>query len=122
MECQKVRDALIRKSRDYGVDIVTVGLAHAKGEADRESLGLLTGGTPHGAAFWASDPKQLAPILGSVREFLSDTKRILKADFRVQSPVAGAFAPGRTVLGQVRLEVCPWDCYYTNIPFVVRVP
>jgi hypothetical protein len=122
IECQKARDALIQKSRNYGVAIVTVGLAHAKGEADRESLGLLTSGTSHGAAFWASDPKQLVPILGSVREFLSDTKRILKADFRVQSPVAGAFAPGRTVLGQVRLEWCPWDCYYTDIPFVVRVP
>ena len=121
-ECQKVRDALIEKSRLSGVAIVTVGLAQAQGEADRESLGLLTGGTSHGAAFWASDPKQLAPILGSVGEFLSDTKRILKADFRVQSPVAGAFAPGRTVLGQVRFEWCPWDCYYTNIPFVVRVP
>ena len=121
-ECRKVRDALIEKSRQSGVDIVTVGLARAKGEADRESLGLLTGGTSRGAAFWASDPKQLASILGSVREFLSDTKRTLKADFRVQSPVAGAFAPGRTVLGQVRLEVCPWDCYYTDIPFVVRVP
>ena len=121
-ECQKVRDALIEKSRLSGVAIVTVGLADAKGGADRESLGLLTGGTSHGAAFWASDPKQLAPILGSVGEFLSDTKRILKADFRVRSPIAGAFAPGRTVLGQVRLEVCPFDCFYTDIPFVVRVP
>ncbi|MBP1688118.1 MAG: hypothetical protein H6Q33_4261 [Deltaproteobacteria bacterium] len=121
-ECQKVRDALIEKSRLSGVAIVTVGLPNAKRQADRESLGLLTGGTSHGAAFWATDPKQLAPILGSVGEFLSDTKRILHADFRVQSPVAGAFAPGRTVLGQVHLERCRWDCFSTNIPFVVRVP
>ena len=121
-QCQKVRDALVQKSRNYGVAIVTVGLANAKGQADRESLGLLTGGTAHGAAFWASDPNQLAPILGSVGEFLSDTKRILKADFRIQSPVVGAFASGRTVIGQVSLEVCPFNCNYTVIPFVVQIP
>ena len=121
-ECQKVRDALIEKSRQSGVAIVTVGLPNAKGQADRKSLGLLAGATSHGAAFWAGGPTLLAPMLGSVREFLSDTKRTLKADFRIQSPVAGAFAPGHTVLGQVRFEECPWDCFYTDIPFVVRVP
>jgi len=25
-------------------------------------------------------------------------------------------------LGTVQLEVCPFDCYYMNIPFVVRIP
>lgn len=120
--CQSARDALIEKSRLSGVAIVTVGLASAQRDADRESLGLLTGGTPHGGAFWAATPEHLATILGTVGPFLSDTKRSLNANFRVQSPVVGAFAPGRTVLGQVRLEICDWGCFNTDIPFVVRIP
>jgi hypothetical protein len=120
--CQAIRDALIRKSAATGVAIVTVGLASATGDADHETLGLLAQGAPHGAAFWAVNPIQLPSILGNVHLDLSDLKDSLQATFRIESPVAGAFSSGRTVMGQVRLEECPWDCIHTFIPFVVRIP
>jgi hypothetical protein len=120
--CQAVRDALIRKSAATGVAIVTVGLASATGDADHETLGLLAQGARHGGAFWAENPNQLPSILGNVHLDLSDLKDSLQATFRIESPVAGAFSSGRTVMGQVRLEVCPWDCIHTFIPFVVRIP
>lgn len=121
-ECQAIRDAVIRKSKATGVSIVTVGLSDAAGTGDYETLGLLSQGAGHGAAFWARDPNQLAPILREVHSFLSDFKDTLEVKLRIQSPVVGAFASGRTVIGHVSLEVCPWDCIYTDVPFAVRVP
>jgi hypothetical protein len=35
---------------------------------------------------------------------------------------ANTFRPGRTVLGRIRLEICPWECEYTEVPFAVRIP
>jgi hypothetical protein len=121
-DCQKARDAVIQKSRATGVAIVTVGLANAAGNADHETLGLLAQGAYHGAAFWAQNPQQLATIAHSVQWYLTDTKDQLEATFRIQSPVANTFASGRKVLGTVRLEVCPFDCFYMSIPFVVQIP
>lgn len=121
-ECRSILDALVQKSKASGVAIVTVGLEDATGTTDHEALGLLSQSTAHGAAFWAPNPKQLAMVLGDVRSFLARSKDTLEVGFRIQSPVVGAFASGRTVIGQVSLEVCPMDCSYTVIPFVVQVP
>jgi hypothetical protein len=121
-DCQKIRDAVIQKSKATGVAIVTIGLADAAGNTDHETLGLLAQGAPHGAAFWAQNPQQLAPVLGNVHTFLGDFKDSLQATFRIQSPVAGTFSSGRKVLGSARLEVCPFDCFYTVVPFVVQIP
>jgi hypothetical protein len=120
--CQAIRDALIRKSAATGVAIVTVGLASATGDADHETLGLLAQGAPHGGAFWAENPNQLPSILGNVHLDSSDLEDSLQATFRIESPVSGAFSSGRTVMGHVRLEVCVWDCFHTQIPFVVPIP
>lgn len=121
-ECRSILDALVRKSKASGVAIVTVGLGDAAGTADHETLGLLSQSTANGAAFWAANPKQLTMVLGDVHSLLARSKDTLEVAFRIQSPVAGAFASGRTVIGQVSLWVCPWDCQYTVIPFVVQVP
>jgi hypothetical protein len=121
-ECRSILEALVRKSKASGVAIVAVGLEDAAGTADHEALGLLSQGTANGAAYWASNPKQLTMVLGDVHSFLARSKDTLEVAFRIQSPVVGAFASGRTVIGQVSLEVCPFDCSYTVIPFVVQVP
>lgn len=121
-ECRSVLDALVRKSKASGVAIVAVGLQDAAGTADHEALGLLSQGTANGAAFWAPDPQQLTMVLGDVHSFLARSKDTLEVAFRIQSPVAGAFASGRTVIGQVSLQVCAWECIPTVIPFVVQVP
>jgi hypothetical protein len=121
-ECRSILDALIRKSKVSGVAIVTVGVGDAAGTADHETLGLLSQGTADGAAFWAPDPQQLTMVLGDVHSLLARSKDTLEVAFRIQSPVVGAFASGRTVIGQVSLEVCPMGCTYKVIPFVVKVP
>jgi hypothetical protein len=121
-QCRSSLDALVQKSKATGVAIVTVGAGDSAGTADHEALGLLSQGTANGAAFWAPDPKQLTMVLGDVHSFLARSKDTLEVAFRIQSPVVGAFASGRTVIGQVSLEVCPFDCRYTVIPFVVQVP
>jgi hypothetical protein len=121
-ECRSILDAVIRKSKASLVPIVTVGLGSAAGAADHEALGLLSQGAANGAAYWAPNPQQLTMVLGDVHSFLARSKDTLEVALRIQSPVAGAFASGRTVIGQVSLEVCPWECVYTVIPFVVQVP
>ena len=121
-ECRSILEALVRKSKASGVAIVAVGLEDAAGTADHEALGLLSQGTGNGAAFWAPIPTQLPMVLGDVHSFLARSKDTLEVAFRIQSPVVGAFASGRTVIGQVSLEVCPMSCSYNLIPFVVQVP
>lgn len=121
-ECRSILDAVVGKSKASGVPIVTVGLGGAAGAADHEALGLLSQAVANGAAYWAPNPQQLTMVLGDVHSFLARSKDTLEVAFRIQSPVAGAFASGRTVIGQVSLEVCPWDCIYTVVPFVVQVP
>lgn len=120
-ECRSRLDALVRKSKASGVTIVTVGIGDAAGAADHEALGLLSQGTANGAAFWAPRPTQLPMVLGDVHLFLARSKDTLKATFQMQSPDVGAFASGRTVIGQVSFEVCPWECTYIVIPFIVQV-
>jgi len=121
-ECRAIRDAVIRKSQATDVAIVTIGVPTRNGEVDHETLGLLAQSTPRGAAFWAETPEQLAMTVSSAHSYLARQKNLWEVTFQIQSPVAGAFASGRHVLGTVQLEECPWDCYYISIPFVVRLP
>jgi hypothetical protein len=122
IECRSILDAVVQKSKASRVPIVTVGLGSAAGAADHEALGLLSQSVANGAAYWAPNPQQLTMVLGDVHSFLARSKDTLEVAFRIESPVAGAFASGRTVIGQVSLEVCPWECIHTVIPFVVQVP
>lgn len=120
--CRALRDAVIRKSQAADIAVVTVGVPSANGDVDREALGLLAQGTPRGAAFWAESPEQLAMTVSSAHSYLALQKKLMEVNFEIQTSVAGAFASGRTVLGTLTLEECPWDCYYSTIPFVVRIP
>jgi hypothetical protein len=120
-ECREQRDAVVRKSRATGIRIVTIGLGNAAA-ADHEALGRLAQGADGSAAFWIDDPSQLAMALGNTSEYLAESRDRLRATFRIQSEVPGAFERGRTILGQVSLEVCPFECNYTYIPFAIQIP
>lgn len=123
VDCRRVRDALVEKSRATGVAIVTVGYDGGLGTADHETLGLLAQGAPGGGSFWVDDPRQLAPTMRTVRKYLADLKRTAIVRFQIESPDAGTFVSGRTVLGRVKYsDDCPWDCNYVHIPFAVTIP
>lgn len=121
-QCRVQLDAVMEKSRRMDVGILAVGLAPNSGGVDWQMLGLLAQSHDRGAMFWAWDPRQLAQILGTVQRYQNREIDTLSVTFRIRSGVAGTFAAGRTVLGQVRHEVCPFDCITTYIPFVVRIP
>jgi hypothetical protein len=121
-ECRAMRDAVVLKSRTADIAIVTIGVPAADGVVDREALGLLAQGSPRGAAFWAEGPEQLAMTVSSAHSYLAQQKGLMEVTFQIQSPVAGAFASGRSVLGTLTLVECPWDCMYTNVPYVVQIP
>lgn len=120
--CRAMRNAVIQKSRATDIAIVTIGVPSADGVVDREALGLLAQGTPRGAAFWAEGPEQLAMTVSSAHSYLARQKDLMEVTLQIQSPVAGAFASGRSVLGGLSLVECHWECIYTNIPFVVQIP
>jgi len=123
-QCKARREQVLQKSRDRRVTITTVGLSADPTGADHEALGALSHASPDGdgAAFWASDPRQLPAILRAALLNQRWLERRLEATFQIEAPTAGTFAPGRTVIGTVRLEYCPWDCFQTFVPFTVRIP
>lgn len=121
-QCRARRDALLQKSRDKGVSILTVGLARSPGDWDRETLAFAAQWGSGGAAFWANEPRQLAPVLAVAERYARNEVDTLNVSFRIRSETAGTFVPGRTILGQVRFEICPFDCSYTFVPFAVKIP
>ncbi len=121
-QCRTRRDALLQKSRDKGVRVVTVGLARSPGNWDREALAFATQSGSQGAAFWASEPRQLAPVLDVAERYARGEVDSLRVGFRIRSEAAGTFVSGRTILGRVRYEICPMDCSYTYVPFAVKIP
>lgn len=121
-QCRARRDALLQKSHDKGVTLVTVGLARSPGDWDREALAFAAQLGSGGAAFWAHEPRQLAPVLDVAERFLRNEVDTLDVSFRIRSETAGTFVSGRTILGQVRFEICPFDCTYTFVPFAVKIP
>jgi len=121
-QCRTRRDALLQKSRDKGVTVVTVGLARSPGNWDREALAFATQSGSQGAAFWASEPRQLAPVLDVAERYARGEVDSLRVGFRIRSEAAGTFVSGRTILGRVRFEICPMDCSYTYVPFAVKIP
>lgn len=120
-QCRARRDELWQKGRDKGVRIVTVGLARSRGDWDREALAFAAQAGSSGATFWASDPRQLAPIFDIAERYARNEADSLQVSFRIQSNAAGTFVPGRTILGQVGFELCPMDCSYTYVPFAVTI-
>jgi hypothetical protein len=89
---------------------VPVALPGPAGSVDFETLGTLAQSGSWGGLFRATDPHQLRQ------------EDALQARFRIRADKADTFAPGRSVLRQVMLEVCPFDCFQTHVPFSVQIP
>jgi len=103
-----------------------VGVKGSAGDAEAPFMNLL-GQATGGGAFWADDPDSLVGLLAQVRRHLSSGSPTYRARFRIRSPVTGAFASGRVVMGRVGLDYC-WDdgmawfgCESLTVPFAVRI-
>jgi hypothetical protein len=120
--CARLRDTVIARSKALGVRIVTIGLSGSGSAAPHESMNLLAQSDWGGASLWLEDPSQFGAAMADAQSFLADTKPSARVSFRLESPTPGAFASGRTVLGKVRFEDCPWDCNDVTVPFAVKIP
>lgn len=121
-DCRRLRDAVVARADARGVRIVTIGLARDGSAADHETMNLLAQTRYAGAALWLDDPNQFGMAMVDAYSYLGSFKPFVRATFRIESPTAGAFVSGRTVLGKVRFEDCPWDCYEVTVPFAVKIP
>lgn len=121
-DCLAAQDELRERSNSSGVAVVTVGLSPASGNFDRKKLGTLAQ-SETGAVFWAHDATQVPTVFGRMPAILGGRHGALDVTVRLDSPVAGAFASGNTVVGTLEVVVCPWDCTeLVQVPFALRVP
>jgi hypothetical protein len=121
-DCDAAQDALRAQSASSGVAVVVVGLSGASPLADRKRLGTFAQ-SEQGAVVWAQDPTQIPTVLGRLPEILDGRHGALDVTIRLESTQIGAFSSGRTVVGTLRVVVCPWDCTETvDVPFALRVP
>jgi hypothetical protein len=117
--CLGARSALIEKSRETGIEIVTIGLMTPTGDS-RVLSGLAD--STGGIALWAKDPGQLSLIFSALGAILDGSAEMHTLRFRIESPVLNAFRSGHTVFGTLELEFCPWLCYHMSVPIVVPIP
>ena len=121
-DCQADEDSLRVQSESSGVSIVAVGLSPTSGAIDRKRLGTWAQ-SPQGSVFWARDAAQVPTIFGRVPEILDGRHGALDVSVRLESPIAGAFTSGNTVLGTLKVTLCPWECTdMVSVPFALRVP
>ncbi len=121
-DCRAAQDTMLEQSAAADVSVVAVSLSDASGRIDRERLGTIAQ-SEHGAVFWAQDATQVPTVFGRLPEILGGRHSAIDVSIRLESPVAGAFASGRTIVGTMQLVICPWDCTeLLDVPFALRVP
>ena len=49
-------------------------------------------------------------VFGRIPEIVDGRHGAVDVTIRLESPVAGAFASGNTVSGNLQVIICPWDC------------
>jgi len=76
-----------------------------------------------GAMLWANGAySALGIVFGALSSVLDGSANVSEARFRIRSSGDATFQSGRTVLGTVHFETCPWDCKEFDVPFAVRIP
>lgn len=121
-DCGDAQDALLQQSSATGVAVVAVGLSDPSLQVDRKNLARFAQ-AERGAVFWAPDAINVPTILGRIPQILDGRHGAVDVRIRLESPVAGAFASGNTVSGNLQVIVCPWDCdVLVTVPFALRVP
>ncbi|NJN53033.1 MAG: VWA domain-containing protein [Gammaproteobacteria bacterium] len=116
-QCSAMRDAVIARSRAEEIDIVTIGQPSLAGDARALTALTQDGGT----ALWAED-HQLAIVFGALGPVLDGSAPSHVMRFRVETTTMGVFQSGRTMLGRLKIEICPFDCFSMSIPVAVPIP
>ena len=120
--CQAVQETLRDKSAIADVAVFAIGLSDPSGHVDLWKLGTLAQ-AEQGTVFWAQDATQVPTVLGRLPEILDGRHAAVDVTIRLESPVDGAFASGRTVGGTLHVVVCPWDCTDSvDVPFALHIP
>lgn len=117
--CIAARDAVASRSRDTGIELITVGLMHP--QADSRALAALAD-SAKGIAVWAAAPEQLAVVFDRLSQILDGTAARRNVRITIESSEEGAFQSGRRILGVLHFQSCPWDCYTTQIPLAFTIP
>jgi hypothetical protein len=121
-ECRAAQDALREQAATANVSVVGVGLSDPSGEVDRERLGPFAQ-FADGAVFWARDATQVPTVFGRLPDIVGGRHGAVDVTIRLESPVAGAFSSGNTVVGTLQFVICPWDCTeLLDVPFGLHVP
>ena len=119
IECHDLRETVVQKSHDYGVELVAVALPGGS-VADRRALSEVIGAS-RGRALWLADANQLPTVFATLPNVLSSHGDAFDVTFRIEA-AAGTFVSGRTVFGTLSFHTCPFDCSDWSMPIAVRIP
>jgi hypothetical protein len=112
--CLAARDAVIIKALDKGVDLFTIGLSD---QVNFEAMAELAD-RGNGMFLFAEFAEQLIPIYGALGNLLSRSLATYEVTWTIEADAAGAFLPGRTILGTVQVRTASNP---VNLPVIVRI-
>jgi hypothetical protein len=112
--CQTARNAVIDNALAKGVDLFTIGLSD---EVNFEAMAELAD-RGNGIFLYAEFAEQLIPIYGALGNLLSRSLATYEVTWTIEADAAGAFLPGRTILGTVQVRTASNP---VNLPVIVRI-
>lgn len=116
--CTRLLESVAARGRAAAVEVHTIALASRDRAATLVELAQRTGGM----SVVSGDPADASIAMAAVTELLGGRAATLESTVRVEATAPGAFASGRTVRGRLEVDVCPWDCEQTLVPFSVTLP
>lgn len=127
--CQQARQQLLDRLRATGIGLVTIGIGDLGKFPNGRGLSRLAA-QAGGTALWSPTAHTLADVFEILPALLDGSAPFRLARFRLESPVEGTFAAGRTVLGTLSVTQTFEGVTYGggfgtqgfDIPFEVRIP
>jgi hypothetical protein len=123
--CQQAQQQLLDRLRATGIGLVTIGIGSQGKFPNGRGLSRLAA-QAGGTALWSPNALTLADVFEALPALLDGSAQFKQAHFRLESPEAGTFAAGRTVLGTLNVRQTFEGLTYGgggwDIPFEVRIP
>ena len=114
-QCRATRQQTIQSAKAAGVRLFTIGLSSGVEVDALAELANQTGG----AFLYAETAEQLLPLYGSVGRLLSLSLPTYRLSWTVRADAAGAFQPGSSLLGRVKVTSGKSSF---DVPFLIGVP